>query len=136
MLDGKFVLINLSQAAAQYVFPDCKTKFTGSAAGGLLATIDQATAAAELRVFGLPEGKLLSAFPIPSCSRSGQACSFNTESGEWVAQWDPSGRYLIFSVILDGANSDQYLYDAQTADPATGQCPRPGQQGLVVARRN
>lgn len=113
MLDGKFVLINLSQATAQYVYPDCKTKFTGSAAGGLLATIDRATAAAELRVFGLPEGKLLSAFPIPSCSRSGQSCSFDTESGEWVAQWNPSGRYLIFSVILDGANSDQYLYDAQ-----------------------
>ncbi len=96
----------------QSISPDCRTKFSGSAAGGLLATINREMAAAELRVFELPEGKLRSAFPIPPCSKPGQVCSFDTESGEWVAQWDPSGRYLIFPVILDSARSDLYLYDA------------------------
>jgi hypothetical protein len=112
-LDGTFILINLESAVAQSISPGCRTKFSGSAAGGLLATINRDRAAAELRVFELPEGKLRSAFPIPPCSRSGQACGFDTKSGRWVAQWDPSGRYLIFPVILDVARSDLYLYDAQ-----------------------
>jgi hypothetical protein len=115
MLDGKFVLINLDRAVVQPVSPDCRTKFTGSAGGGLLATIDRASAEAELRVYELPEGKLRSVFSIPQCSRFGQACGFDSTLGKWVAQWDADGRYLIFPVILDGATSDLYLYDTRNS---------------------
>jgi hypothetical protein len=112
-LDGKFVLVNLDRAVVQSVSPDCRAEFTGDAAGGLLATMDRAAVLAELRVFELPGGKLRSAFPILSCSGSGRACGFDTESGKWVARWDPTRRFLVFPVILDGVRSDLYLYDAQ-----------------------
>jgi WD40 repeat protein len=91
------------------------TAFTGDNERGFLASLSAPAEEAipELRIYALPNGKLLDQFPLVRCPGQMQDCPFG-DAGWWEIYWSPDGRYLAFPAIWDDPSTDLYIYDIES----------------------
>jgi hypothetical protein len=116
-LEWETYLINPHQSAALRVddpaFP-CGAYFSQGDQAGLWAIAYQQAddSPPGLRIYQLPEGRLLNTFAMLRCTGAPEDCT--PDDVAWGSQvWDPTGRYLAFPAVLDGGAAGLFIYDVK-----------------------